>query len=565
MTNEPLISQFRQIVGTKHVLTGQKATERFRKGFRSGEGSALCVVRPGTLLEYWKVLQACVDADKIIIMQAANTGLTEGSTPKETYGREVVLVNSMRIDGLQTLQEGRQVLSFPGATLFSLEKLLRPLKRTPHSVIGSSSIGASILGGVCNNAGGALCERGPSYTQLALYARINEDGKLELINHLGLDLGNSPEEILTRLEKGDFDKTAPTPPGRKASDTDYTTVLRDVEAPTPARYNNDDRLLFEAAGCAGKLAVFALRLDTYPENGTEKVFYIGTNDADDLTELRRRILKDFKTLPVSAEYMHRECFDVAAKYGKDTLVMIDKLGTDRLPMFFALKGAVDARLNKIKLTRGFTDKFMQVAAKLWPQHLPKFLREYRDKYEHHLILKMHDGGIDEAAKLLPELLDGKDADFIECNARDGKIAGLHRFAAAGAAVRYGHVHADEVEDILALDIALRRNDLNWREDLPSEITDKLVTKIYYGHLMCHVFHHDYVVKKGEDPKAIKAAMLKLLDERGAEYPAEHNVGHLYKAKEKLAAHYRACDPTNSFNPGIGKMSKARNYGDEVNP
>ncbi|MEL6315344.1 MAG: D-lactate dehydrogenase, partial [Pseudomonadota bacterium] len=267
MTNETLISQFRQIVGTKHVLTGQKATERFRKGFRSGEGSALCVVRPGTLLEYWKVLQACVDADKIIIMQAANTGLTEGSTPKETYGREVVLVNSMRIDGLQTLQEGRQVLSFPGATLFSLEKLLRPLKRTPHSVIGSSSIGASILGGVCNNAGGALCERGPSYTQLALYARINEDGKLELINHLGLDLGNSPEEILTRLEKGDFDKTAPTPPGRKASDTDYTTVLRDVEAPTPARYNNDDRLLFEAAGCAGKLAVFALRLDTYPENG----------------------------------------------------------------------------------------------------------------------------------------------------------------------------------------------------------------------------------------------------------------------------------------------------------
>ncbi|MEO1285989.1 MAG: D-lactate dehydrogenase, partial [Pseudomonadota bacterium] len=362
MTNEPLISQFRQIVGTKHVLAGQKATERFRKGFRSGEGSALCVVRPGTLLEYWNVLQACVDADKIIIMQAANTGLTEGSTPKETYGREVVLVNSMRIDGLQTLQEGRQVLSFPGATLFSLEKLLRPLKRTPHSVIGSSSIGASILGGVCNNAGGALCERGPSYTQLALYARINEDGKLELINHLGLDLGNSPEEILTRLEKGDFDKTAPTPPGRKASDTDYTTVLRDVEAPTPARYNNDDRLLFEAAGCAGKLAVFALRLDTYPENGTEKVFYIGTNDADDLTELRRRILKDFKTLPVSAEYMHRECFDVAAKYGKDTLVMIDKLGTDRLPMFFALKGAVDARLNKIKLTRGFTDKFMQVAA-----------------------------------------------------------------------------------------------------------------------------------------------------------------------------------------------------------
>ena len=54
-------------------------------------------------------------------------------------------------------------------------------------------------------------------------------------------------------------------------------------------------------------------------------------------------------------------------------------------------------------------------------------------------------------------------------------------------------------------------------------------------------------------------MLELLDTRGAEYPAEHNVGHLYKAKPDLADFYKKCDPTNSFNPGIGKMSKARNY------
>ena len=66
-------------------------------------------------------------------------------------------------------------------------------------------------------------------------------------------------------------------------------------------------------------------------------------------------------------------------------------------------------------------------------------------------------------------------------------------------------------------------------------------------------------------KAIKAAMLMIFDERGAEYPAEHNVGHLYKAKPDLVAHYKACDPTNSFNPGIGKMSKRRNYAEETLP
>jgi len=565
MTREDILETFTGIVGKRHVITGQKQTERFRTGFRSGQGMALCIVKPGSLLELWKVVQACAKADVIIIMQAANTGLTEGSTPKGSYDRDVVVLNSGRIKGLQLLQEGRQVISLPGDTLFELEKLLRPVNRLPHSVIGSSSIGASILGGVCNNSGGALCERGPSYTELALFAQISEDGEARLVNHLGLDLGETPEEILTRLEAGQYDKNTPTPENRKACDTDYEQILRDVEAPTPSRYNNDPRCLYEVSGCAGKVVVFAVRLDTFPTNEEEQVFYIGTNNPNDLTELRRRILTDFETLPVSAEYLHRDCFDIAAVYGKDTLVMIDKMGTDRLPSIFALKGAIDARLNKFKLTRGLTDKFMQVLSRLWPQHLPKFLRDYRDRYEHHLILKMHDGGIAEAAALLPRILEDSDADFVTCTPREAKIAGLHRFAAAGAAVRYGHVHADDVEDILALDIALRRDDPNWLEVLPKELSDQCVAKIYYGHLMCHVFHQDYIVKKGCDPKALKAAMLKILDQRGAEYPAEHNVGHLYTAKPALAAHYRALDPTNSLNPGIGKMSRPKNYGMDPMP
>ncbi|MEM9436009.1 MAG: D-lactate dehydrogenase [Pseudomonadota bacterium] len=559
MTNDALIAEFRAICGKKHVLTNPKSMERYRKGFRSGEGDAIAVVTPGTLLEQWRVLQACVAADVIIVMQASNTGLTEGSTPKGTYDRPVVLLNVKRLTGLHLLRGGSQIIGLPGASLFALEQALRPLNRTPHSVIGSSSIGASIVGGVCNNSGGSLCERGPSYTELALYAQITANGDLKLVNELGIDLGDTPEEILTRLESGDYDKDAPPPAGKNASDPDYMTIVRDVESAKPARYNNDERLLHGVSGCAGKLVVFAVRLDTFPNYAREKVFYIGTNDPADLTELRRHILKNFGTLPVSAEYMHRECFDIAATYGKDTLVMIDKLGTDRLPMFFALKGAVDARFNKFALTRGFTDKFMQLVARLWPQHLPKFLHDYRARYEHHLILKMHDDGIEEAEAFLPDFLEGKEADFRICTAREAKIAGLHRFAAAGAAVRYGHVHAREVEEILALDIALRRNDRDWFETLPTEIADKLVGKVYYGHLMCHVMHQDYIVKKGVDAKALKAAMLEILDQRGAEYPAEHNVGHLYAAKPDLANFYKSIDPTNSLNPGLGKMSKAKHY------
>jgi D-lactate dehydrogenase len=79
----------------------------------------------------------------------------------------------------------------------------------------------------------------------------------------------------------------------------------------------------------------------------------------------------------------------------------------------------------------------------------------------------------------------------------------------------------------------------------------ILHKLYYGHFLCHVFHQDYIVAKGTDCVALEEAMLPLLDRRGAEYPAEHNVGHLYHAKPTLAAHYEALDPCNMFNPGIG--------------
>ena len=544
MTNQTLISEFQSICGARHVLTGARQTERFCKGFRSGEGDALAVVQPASLLELWQVLKTAVAQDKIVIMQAANTGLTEGSTPKGNYDRDVVLINTRRMDQLQSIKDGQQIISFPGATLFALEKLLDPLGRQPHSVIGSSCIGASVIGGVCNNSGGSLVERGPSYTELSLYARVTEEGELELVNHLGIELGDTPEEILQRLQAGDFTHDNIQDDNRKASDTDYGRRVRDVDAATPARFNADKSRLYESAGCAGKLAVFAVRLDTYPKNDTEQTFYIGTNDPADLTELRRHILTHFSQLPVSAEYMQREIFDISEIYGKDTVVMIDKLGTDRLPDFFALKGWFDARLNKIPGLKGFTDRFMQFASRLWPAILPKRMRAFRDRFEHHLILKMHGQGIDEARQFLEQSFAEREADYFECDAREGKIAGLHRFAAAGAAIRYAAVHANEVEDILALDIALRRNDGDWLEKLPDHITDKLIHKLYYGHFMCHVLHQDYIVKKGVDVKALKAEMLEILDSRGAEYPAEHNVGHLYPAKPDLAEFYKDCDPTN---------------------
>ena len=65
--------------------------------------------------------------------------------------------------------------------------------------------------------------------------------------------------------------------------------MRDVDADSPARFNADPKRLFEASGSAGKLILFAVRLDTFPAETQTDVFYIGTNDPAELTDIRRYI------------------------------------------------------------------------------------------------------------------------------------------------------------------------------------------------------------------------------------------------------------------------------------
>lgn len=175
------------------------------------------------------------------------------------------------------------------------------------------------------------------------------------------------------------------------------------------------------------------------------------------------------------------------------------------------------------------------------------------------MLKVTAAGIDEARTFLARRFAVANGAYFECTDGEGRKAFLHRFAAASAAVRYRAVHHREVEDIVALDIALRRNDRDWFERLPQTIEQAITLKLYYGHFLCHVFHQDYIVMKGHDCVALEHEMLELLDVRGAEYPAEHNVGHLYEAKPELAGFYQKLDPCNCFNAGIGKTSKLAAY------
>ena len=556
-----MIQELIDIIGSKYVITASWKKTPYSNGWRYGNGEAHAVVRPGSLIELWKILKVCLKADVIVIMQAANTGLTGGSTPNSNdYDRPIVIVNTLRIDDIHLINEGKQIIGFSGSTLYDLEKKLEPINREPHSIIGSTSIGASIIGGVCNNSGGSLVQRGPAFTELALYAKVNSDGELELINELEINLGSSPEEILNNLQNKNYDKLDVINSNKLASDNKYSEIVRQVKSTIPARYNADERLLYNVSGCAGKLAVFAVRLDTYPKPKKNQVFYVGSNNPNDFWKIRRDILKTFKTLPTLGDYVHRDCYDAAKKYSKDTFLVIEKLGTNFLPTLFELKRKVDIITSKFKFFPDhFSDRLMQFLSNFWPNHLPKNMEEFRDLYEHHWIIEMSDDGINEAKEYFNNFFKDKKGDYFLCNEKEGKKAMLHRYVSASAIGRYHNINKNKHGEMLSLDIAFPRNEKNWFEKLSPKIDELLEMKLYYGHLFCHVQHLNYIVKKGVDGEAIKEKLLNTYKERGAEYPAEHNVGHEYSANPTLLKFYKKLDPTNFFNPGIGKTSKLKNW------
>lgn len=187
------------------------------------------------------------------------------------------------------------------------------------------------------------------------------------------------------------------------------------------------------------------------------------------------------------------------------------------------------------------------------------VRDYGHHHEHHLTLKVSQQSVAETEAILTALVGGGQGGWFRCSHDEGERAFLNRFVAGMAATRYRIIHQKDIAGMFSLDVALRRNDDEWYALVPRDIAEKLQTQFHCAHFFCHVFHETYVVRKGIDIAALKARTLEHLGSRGAQYPAEHNVGHHYAAKPALVAFCRQTDPTNAINPGIGKTTKLKNW------
>ena len=117
-----LHNQIIDIVGKGNFLLNEKEKTPYTTGWRTEAGECEFVVLPNSLLHMWYVLKLCIENNKYILMQAANTSLTGGSTPNGKYNKGLVIINTTKLKTIIPIKNGKQVLAFPGSTLYDLEK-----------------------------------------------------------------------------------------------------------------------------------------------------------------------------------------------------------------------------------------------------------------------------------------------------------------------------------------------------------------------------------------------------------------------------------------------------------
>jgi D-lactate dehydrogenase len=133
---------------------------------------------------------------------------------------------------------------------------------------------------------------------------------VRLVNHLGVSLGVEPEAMLARLDAGEIAESDIVDDAtRVCSDRHYQDHVREVDADTPARFNNDPRHHFEASGSGGHVVVFAVRLDTFPRKRPSPISISAPTIPPELTAIRRVILK------ASPRFRSRGSISIARRSG----------------------------------------------------------------------------------------------------------------------------------------------------------------------------------------------------------------------------------------------------------
>lgn len=549
-----LPAQLGKIVGAGNVKSGVTL-----KGSRLGQGTAMAVVRPGSLQEAVEVLKACVAADVAVLPQGANTSLTGGSIPRDSSDRPTVVINMRRLSKILPVgKEGNMVLCFAGAGIFDLqERLKNEFNRDSHSVLGSLFLNPSVAAGICYGSGGTQMRKGPAFTNRALYCKVGKDGEVTLVDTLGLT--ETGEKAIAKLDGAKELSPSDLNPSctLAASWPEYTKVITNFDSAV-ARYNADTRGE-DCNRCEGKVMILATLHDTFPMPKSSRVLWAACKDFQTAQALKREVcLTSATCLAKSCEYMNRDTYDAVDKAGRILIKMIEVVGMRNLEPLWNMKLVVESL--PIPFATVICDKFLWWLNNLLPKSLPKSLQELGEAYDHHLLIELaeySDGEVKAMEAMLEKFSQARPGQ-VKVHFCDDPFektrATLFRFAVAPA--------------FRTQCIGLGMQGLSIDYSLPKSFTSypalpeqefPIRNRLVYSHLGCNVFHEDFVFGPEVDVDKAKKAFKKAVEGTGGKLPAEHGHGTEYHAPKDAKDRWMAMDPINVMNPGVGGTSFKKNY------
>jgi len=541
------------IVGRSNVSCNVKQI-----GSRLGKGVALAVVRPGTLEEAVRVLEACVAADVAVIPQGANSGLTGGSVPRDECDRPTVVINMRRLSKILPIGDtANQVLCFGGAGIYDLQQILKnDFNRDSHSVLGSLFLNPSVGAGVAFGSGGTQIQKGPAFTDRALFCKVRQDGKVEIVNKLGLKDDRDVFKFLESRDKLSVDDLDPSCRAC-ASWPNYKERVTSIDGEVSRA--NADTAGIECNRSEGKVLILATVHDTWPMPSSSKLLWVACEDVETAIEVKKVCIASPQCMAKQCEYLNRNIFDCIDRAGRILILMIDLIGMQRLEPLWNLKLFIESV--PLPFTDIICDKLLYWFNPILPTSMPRVLTELGRKYDHHVLIELADyseGDVETLQKNLDDLSASRPGKVMCHVCEEGKErtrATLFRFVAAPAFRTF--VIGRGLQG-LSIDYAMPKNRTTFPvlpECAPLEPNGRLI----YSHFACNVFHEDLVFGLEVDVPKAKKAIKHAIEEEGGRLPAEHGHGTEYVAPPKTQQRWMEMDPLNVMNPGVGGLSHFKDY------
>mmetsp|Transcript_28656 Transcript_28656/g.94224 ORF Transcript_28656/g.94224 Transcript_28656/m.94224 type:complete len:643 (-) Transcript_28656:275-2203(-) len=543
------------------VGSGNVSHDVEQNGARIGLGKAFCVVKPGTIEEALEVLQACVDADVCVLPQGANTGLTGGSVPRgagSTLDRPTVVLNMRRLNSIIPIDGGERVVCLAGAGIYDVLTKAASLGRESHSVLGSIFLNPSTGAGIAFGSGGTQTKKGPVYTERLLYASVDKHGKVQLTNTLGLK--GSGKELYSKLEAGSLSQADVDPKCRlPASQTSYKDEVCQLDK-SVSRFNADTKGP-SACRSEGKVMILASVHDTFEKPQSADVLWVSCKDLATAHKVKAEVNfgNGVKDMPPSCEYMDADSVKAVDEAGRIICWAIRVVGIGpTLKMAWDLKLKFEAL--PIPFAKVIPDKAMFLFNGLFPRTLPSPILELTEEKEHHLLISVGEFGAGEAKRYYERLdkfmAKHPDVKVHKCSAGEKDAVNFFRFAAAPA---FRTWCVGSGLEGFSTDYGLPKSEAG----VPKLKDEEIALRMRYSHFGCNVVHEDVCVKAGVDVDRVHHDLKDAVEAIDGKLPAEHGHGLEYNAPPETVARWKAMDPLNVMNPGIGGTSTAKKYADKM--